>query len=47
MDRCVASEVEIGKTAAENAISAVLETIFKEVATGRTVQLGGGTFGRR
>jgi DNA-binding protein HU-beta len=43
----VASEVGISKSAAEEAISAVLETISKEVAAGRTVQLVGfGTFGR-
>jgi DNA-binding protein HU-beta len=43
----VASEVGISKSAAEEAISAVLETISKEVASGSTVQLVGfGTFGR-
>jgi DNA-binding protein HU-beta len=43
----VASEVGISKSAAEEAISAVLDTILKEVAAGSTVQLVGfGTFGR-
>jgi DNA-binding protein HU-beta len=43
----VASEVGISKSATEEAISAVLETITKEVASGSTVQLVGfGTFGR-
>jgi DNA-binding protein HU-beta len=43
----VASEVGISKSAAEEAISVVLETISKEVAAGSTVQLVGfGTFGR-
>ncbi|SAK83142.1 histone family protein DNA-binding protein [Caballeronia fortuita] len=43
----VASEVGISRSAAEEAISAVLESISKEVAAGSTVQLVGfGTFAR-
>ncbi|GJH13552.1 hypothetical protein CBA19CS11_31960 [Caballeronia novacaledonica] len=42
----VASEVGISKSAAEEAIGAVLETISKKVAAGGAVQLVGfGTFG--
>jgi DNA-binding protein HU-beta len=43
----VASEAGISKSAAEEAINAVLETIPEEVAAGSSVQLVGfGTFGR-
>jgi DNA-binding protein HU-beta len=43
----VASEAGISKSAAEEAINAVLETISEEVAVGSSVQLVGfGTFGR-
>ncbi|MDR5769634.1 HU family DNA-binding protein [Caballeronia sp. LZ028] len=43
----VASEVGISKSAAEEAIGAVLETISTEVAAGNAVQLVGfGTFAR-
>jgi DNA-binding protein HU-beta len=43
----VASEAGISKSAAEEAINAVLETISEEVAAGSSVQLVGfGTFGR-
>ena len=42
----VASEVGISKSAADETISAIFETISKEVAAGSTVQLVGfGTFG--
>jgi DNA-binding protein HU-beta len=43
----VASEAGTSKSAAEEAINAVLNTISKEVAAGNAVQLiGFGTFGR-